>query len=250
MLMVEVMAEATYVPHHKKKIAFILSAMRHFAAELRGGWHSGPTTWRSTLPANTGQRFRGELVRAAARAGRRPHRRHRARRVARAATTCEAGRPRSGVAGRHPGRRPLLLLDRRVRPLGGGPQAAAHGAVLPRHAPPHRPADARRRRAGGWPLELRCRQPQARCRRACRMPAPARFAPDAVTREVLALVAARFADHFGDARAVLVRGHPAPRRWRRSTTSSTHGPAGLRRLPGRDAAGRGLAVPQRARRSI
>ena len=31
-LMVEVMAEATYVPHHPKKIAFLFSAMRHFAS--------------------------------------------------------------------------------------------------------------------------------------------------------------------------------------------------------------------------
>ena len=30
-LMVEVRAEATYVRHHKKKIALIFSAMRHFA---------------------------------------------------------------------------------------------------------------------------------------------------------------------------------------------------------------------------
>lgn len=35
-LMCEVMAEATYVRHHKLKIAFIFSAMRHFADELRG----------------------------------------------------------------------------------------------------------------------------------------------------------------------------------------------------------------------
>ncbi|MDO1582204.1 cryptochrome/photolyase family protein [Rhizobium oryzicola] len=34
-LMCEVMAEATYVRHHKRKIAFIFSAMRHFAEELR-----------------------------------------------------------------------------------------------------------------------------------------------------------------------------------------------------------------------
>jgi deoxyribodipyrimidine photolyase-related protein len=33
-LMAEVPAECTYVRHHKKKIAFILSAMRHFAKEL------------------------------------------------------------------------------------------------------------------------------------------------------------------------------------------------------------------------
>jgi deoxyribodipyrimidine photolyase-related protein len=34
-LMTEVMEEATYVPHHKKKLIFIISAMRHFAEELK-----------------------------------------------------------------------------------------------------------------------------------------------------------------------------------------------------------------------
>lgn len=34
-LLAEVMSEASYVPHHKKKIAFLFSAMRHFAQELR-----------------------------------------------------------------------------------------------------------------------------------------------------------------------------------------------------------------------
>ena len=34
-LIVEVAEETTYVRHHKQKIAFILSAMRHFASELR-----------------------------------------------------------------------------------------------------------------------------------------------------------------------------------------------------------------------
>ena len=33
-LMAEVMEEATYVGHHKKKLAFVFSAMRHFAHEL------------------------------------------------------------------------------------------------------------------------------------------------------------------------------------------------------------------------
>ena len=38
-LMCEVRAEATYVKHHKKKIAFVFSAMRHFAQQLRDdGW--------------------------------------------------------------------------------------------------------------------------------------------------------------------------------------------------------------------
>ncbi|HEY9886530.1 MAG TPA: cryptochrome/photolyase family protein, partial [Vampirovibrionales bacterium] len=34
-LMAEVKSEATYVKHHKKKIAFLFSAMRHFAFELK-----------------------------------------------------------------------------------------------------------------------------------------------------------------------------------------------------------------------
>jgi len=34
-LIAEVADEATHVPHHKKKIAFLFSAMRHFAEELR-----------------------------------------------------------------------------------------------------------------------------------------------------------------------------------------------------------------------
>ena len=34
-LMAELHDEATYVRHHKKKIAFLFSAMRHFAGELR-----------------------------------------------------------------------------------------------------------------------------------------------------------------------------------------------------------------------
>src|SRR6056297_2366872 len=38
-VMAEVMDEGTYVPHHPKKIALILSAMRHFAQELcDDGW--------------------------------------------------------------------------------------------------------------------------------------------------------------------------------------------------------------------
>jgi deoxyribodipyrimidine photolyase-related protein len=38
-LMAEVAEEATYVKHHKKKLVFLFSAMRHFAEELREGGH-------------------------------------------------------------------------------------------------------------------------------------------------------------------------------------------------------------------
>ena len=40
-LMVEVQEEATYVRHHKKKIAFLFSAMRHFAEDLTAAGMGG-----------------------------------------------------------------------------------------------------------------------------------------------------------------------------------------------------------------
>jgi deoxyribodipyrimidine photolyase-related protein len=66
-LMCEVGEEATYVPHHKKKIAFVFSAMRHFAEELRAeGWRVDYT--RLNDQANTGS-FTGEVQRALRRTG-------------------------------------------------------------------------------------------------------------------------------------------------------------------------------------
>ncbi len=66
-LMAEVMSEATYVKHHKKKIAFLFSAMRHFADELRG---RGLQVRYVTLddPENT-QSLKGELARVLAETG-------------------------------------------------------------------------------------------------------------------------------------------------------------------------------------
>lgn len=61
-LMVEVAEETTYVPHHKQKLVFVLSAMRHFAEALRA---DGITVDYIRLddPDNTGS-FTGELARA------------------------------------------------------------------------------------------------------------------------------------------------------------------------------------------
>ena len=62
-VMAEVMAEATYAPHHPKKIAFLFSAMRHFADELRrAGWRVRYTALDD--PDNAGS-IPGELLRAA-----------------------------------------------------------------------------------------------------------------------------------------------------------------------------------------
>jgi deoxyribodipyrimidine photolyase-related protein len=60
--MCEVLDEATYVRHHKKKIAFIFSAMRHFAEELKLSDHRVVYT-RLDDETNTGS-FRAEVKRA------------------------------------------------------------------------------------------------------------------------------------------------------------------------------------------
>ncbi|GGD67797.1 cryptochrome/photolyase family protein [Croceicoccus mobilis] len=61
-LMMEVWDETTYVKHHKAKIALILSAMRHFAGELRDkGWTVEYIALEDE--GNTGS-FTGEIARA------------------------------------------------------------------------------------------------------------------------------------------------------------------------------------------
>ena len=61
-LMTELDEETRYVGHHKQKLVFILSAMRHFAQELSAaGWREGPSElrggrvslWFSKLQADT-----------------------------------------------------------------------------------------------------------------------------------------------------------------------------------------------------
>ncbi|NBU85109.1 MAG: cryptochrome/photolyase family protein, partial [Sphingomonadaceae bacterium] len=66
-LMMEVAEETTYVRHHKRKIAFILSAMRHHADALRqAGWTVDYV--RLDDPENSGS-FSGEVARALGRHG-------------------------------------------------------------------------------------------------------------------------------------------------------------------------------------
>ncbi|MFN8819661.1 MAG: cryptochrome/photolyase family protein, partial [Holosporaceae bacterium] len=61
-MLCEVMEEAGYVPHHPKKIAFLFSAMRHFAAELEAkGVHVRYVKLDDAK--NTGS-FTGEVQRA------------------------------------------------------------------------------------------------------------------------------------------------------------------------------------------
>jgi deoxyribodipyrimidine photolyase-related protein len=61
-LMVEATDECTYVRHHVKKIAYLLSAMRHFAEALRA--KGIQVDYRHLTDAENTGSFRGELIRA------------------------------------------------------------------------------------------------------------------------------------------------------------------------------------------
>jgi deoxyribodipyrimidine photolyase-related protein len=190
--MMEVADETTYVRHHQAKIALILAAMRHFADELRAdGWRVDYV--RLDDPANSGS-FTGEVRRAVARHG------------ARGVQVTEPGewRVRQMIGGWAAalGVRVRVRPDTRfVCPL---PDffAWAEGRRELRMEWFYR--EMRRRTGilldgdqpvgGKWNFDAENRSgPSA----DLRPPAPLRFAPDAITDEVIALVRARFGNHFG-----------------------------------------------------
>lgn len=191
-LMVEVAEETGYVRHHQAKIAMVLSAMRHFAQELRAqGWTVDYV--RLDDPANT-HGFTGEVVRAAQRHG------------ARGIQVTEPGEWRvarmiEGWA-RATGLRVRIMADTRfVCPLRDF-RAWAEGRREWRMEWFYR---AMRRRTGllmdgdkpvggRWNYDAENRSGPTP---GLAPPDPPRFAPDAVTQEVMALVAARFGNHFG-----------------------------------------------------
>ena len=193
-LLVEAVEECTYVRHHQKKIAFILSAMRHFAEALRA---RGATLDYVSLddPDNRGS-LTEELIRAVER--------HRPERV----VVTEPGEYRVLAAMETwPARLGLPLEIRRdTRFLASREDFAAwaEGRKSLRMEHFYR---VMRRRSGllmapdGQPVGGRWnfdRENRKRIPRGLDPPAPHRVPPDAITSEVLETVAARFGDHFGD----------------------------------------------------
>ena len=187
-LMAEVMAEASYVPHHKKKIAFVFSAMRHFAQELRSaGWTVDYV--KLDDPANTGS-LTGEVARA--------KQRHSLDHV----VATEPGEWRLLEAMRG---WPNITLRDDDRFLADRERFTewAEGRTMLRMEHFYRLMrrktgllmDGNEPAGGTWNLDAENR---AKASPDLLMPAPLRFAPDAITREVLDLVAVRFPDHFGD----------------------------------------------------
>lgn len=192
-LLMEVAEETSYVRHHQRKIALILSAMRHFADELRAsGWTVDYV--RLDDPDNSGS-FTGEVARAISR-----HRPEAIRIV-------EPGEWRVRMMIDHWQRRfglpvDVLADDRFICGiLEFQTWAQARNDLMMEFF--YR--DMRRKtgllmtadgkpEGGQWNMDKENRVPP---RRGAVYPEPLHIAPDAITQAVMALVADHFDGHFG-----------------------------------------------------
>ena len=196
-LMMEVWDEATYVRHHKQKIALVFAAMRHFAAELEGaGWTVDYVTLDN---ADNSGSFTGEVARAVER--------HQPARI----RVVEAGEWRVQAAMEEwPDKFACpveILSDDRFLASKTDFATWAEGRKELRMEFFYR--EMRRKTgllmtggkdggepAGGqWNYDTENRKPPKQ-----EMGAPVRplFAPDEITCKVIALVQERFSDHFGN----------------------------------------------------
>ncbi len=187
-LMAEVRAEASYVRHHKKKIAFLFSAMRHFAGELRSiGWSVDYV--RLDDPRNSGS-LGGEVERARARHG------------ANEVVVTEPGEWRlmRDMLGWPD---TTLLPDARFIAGPGEFERWAKGRRALRMEYFYREMrrntgllmDGDKPCGGRWNFDKDNRRPASF---DLLTPEPRRFEPDAITLEVLALTQREFPEHFGD----------------------------------------------------
>ncbi len=191
-LMAEVMDECRYVPHHTHKIILVLSAMRHFAATLRG---QGVTVrYRRLDDPQNGHSLRAEVLACAA--------------------EIEASRIVVTEPGEH-----RLLTEMRGWPVSAGcpvdiraddrflcPIATFRDWAAGRRglrleffyrAMRHRHEillDEGEPVGGRWNYDAENRK---RLPPRMAVPPTPRFAPDAITREVIALVAELFPDNMG-----------------------------------------------------
>jgi deoxyribodipyrimidine photolyase-related protein len=189
-LLAEVMEECTYVPHHLKKLVLVLSAMRHFAAVLA---QRGVQVRYVRLddPANT-QTLMGEVRRAVA--ALRPEQvvvtepgewrvlaamRDWVEGVEIRSDTrfvCSIGQFRQWMAGRAGPRMEFFYREMRRRT----------GLLMTADGQPE---------AGRWNFDAENRK---RLPASVQPPAVLDFAPDATTRDVIALVRGRFTEGFGE----------------------------------------------------
>lgn len=192
-VMGELRDEATYVRHHKKKIAFLFSAMRHFAHDLKRDGYA--VDYQYYDDENAAASFTDLVARAI-----KAHDpecvvvtepgEHRLRRIFANWETkgsipvevreddrffCSHERFRDWASGRK-----SLRMEHFYREM-----RKETGILMDGDEP-----------AGGqWNYDHENRKP---AKDGLEFPAPPQFAPDRITRDVLALVEKEFADHFGD----------------------------------------------------
>lgn len=192
-LLVEVAEEAGYVPHHKQKIALLFSAMRHFAQDLRD--EGVLVDYVRLDDADNSGTFGGEVARAIA------------RHAPETVVVTEAAEWR--VLQMMQGWQEAFGLPVEIRDDDRFYCSRAEFAALKAAKKTGRMEyfyrEMRRRfgvlmegndpEGGQWNFDPENRK---RLPKGLRGPARLRFAPDAITQEVLDLVATRFAGNFGD----------------------------------------------------
>jgi deoxyribodipyrimidine photolyase-related protein len=192
-LMAELHDEATYVRHHKKKIAFVFSAMRHFGHELRGlGWAVDYVTLDT--PTNRGS-FTAQVAEAVAEL--RP-----ARILVTAASEYRVLQMQKGWQAEFAIPVEILADDRFLCGLDQFRDWAAGRKQLRME---YFYRDMRRQtgllmdgdqpEGGKWNFDTENRKAAGA---DLFLPTPLAHSPDAITEDVLALVAAQFGNHFGD----------------------------------------------------
>lgn len=192
-VMAEVREEAGYVPHHPKKIIFLFSAMRHFAAQLREqGWQvdyypydAGIDSLCDALQRSTGQRHVSEIL--ITRPGEwRLDQQMREQWPTRISTPirlledsrflCSLADFRQWASGRKQLRMEYFYREMRLR----------SGLLMTAAGEPE---------GGRWNYDSENR---ARYDGTPPCPAPLHVTPDPITQEVIALVKQHFGHHFGD----------------------------------------------------
>lgn len=191
-LMMEVMEENTYIGHHKQKIVLVLAAMRHFAETLR---ERGLTVDYVSLDEsdNTGS-FTTEIQRAVAR--------HRPSRIVvtepsewRVQAMAKSWEALTGVPVKIRSDRRFFASRTRFAAWANGRRSWRmehfYREMRREH---HILMDGDQPEGSAWNFDSENRKSLPA---DASLPERLRFAPDSTTREVMALVAQRFGEHFG-----------------------------------------------------
>ena len=192
-LMAEVSAEVTYVKHHKRKIAFLFAAMRHFAEELRRAGIK--VIYHRLDDQNNGGSLESELKQVIA-----------SRKISklvvtmpgeyRLMETMRSWQSTLDVAVElREDDRFLCSLDKFNKWADGRRQLRMDFFYRDMRRDHNILMDGGEPVGGKWNFDSDNREPPVA---GMVIPPPLQFVPDKITNDVLALVSERCADHFGD----------------------------------------------------